>query len=270
MNRLAVIALAGSLLWASVAAAQSPSTPTAKPMSQPVQSPKANDKPKTPLPFEVMAIEVVDSLAKTQIEVHAAATSGLKDISEAQVRDYLQSLYADKPSFEAYMRNKRFNDKLDVTLLEKQTGIPFRKLFRFSHQTSDRRDATHFYAMVYASKKEMTSVANWVGRLSWRQQEGKPPEVEIRQARLVEARQPSTKFGLTLQQRQSIYQEALALEHQVYAEASTKYREEDDRHLGYTRATNKVHRAALARKYKISVDQLWEIVAEAVEKGWPR
>lgn len=132
--------------------------------------------------------------------------------------------------------------------------------------------ASNIYIYVYGSEEQAQAGQGlWIGMIAKGPAERGEPEVQISEMRLAAlSTQPEERFGLSEEVRQGVFREIAAVEERATKEAMERV--PDSRimeQIELERELGAEHKRALARKYKLSVEQLHEVGLEGVKKGWP-
>ena len=132
--------------------------------------------------------------------------------------------------------------------------------------------ASNIYIYVYGSEDQARARQGlWIGMIAHGPADKGEPRVQISEMRLTAlSTEPEERFGLSEDVRQVVFREIAAAEERATQEAMKRV--PDSRimeQIELERELGTAHKRALARKYKISEEQLQEIGLEGVKKGWP-
>jgi len=136
--------------------------------------------------------------------------------------------------------------------------------------------ATSIGIYIYASKEQaLAGQGLWIGMLDKSPPPSSGPQTFINEERLAALTQPSEdRFGLTEATRKHVFWEESAAEHTADYEAMVRTRNVPGgqhyvvQHHKVEEQLYEKYTAEVACHYKISKDQLGEIVVEGVKKGW--
>jgi hypothetical protein len=79
---------------------------------------------------------------------------------------------------------------------------------------------------------------------------------------------PTERFGLTEKQRKTVFQGLVRADDRATREAEKRYKA-IERRAEYQRDQSQKYKAEVAKKYKLTKDQLLKIIVEGMTKNWP-
>ena len=132
--------------------------------------------------------------------------------------------------------------------------------------------ASNIYIYVYGSEEQAGAGQGlWIGMIAHGPADNGDPQVQISEMRLAALSAKSEeRFGLSEEVRKGVFREIAAAEERATQEAMKRV--PDSRIMEQIELENELggeYKRALARKYKVSEEQLQEIRLEGVQKGWP-
>lgn len=126
-------------------------------------------------------------------------------------------------------------------------------VYVFSTETQARADEGLWLAMLYTSD---TSTSD--------------PAVDVNDVRLATAWAiPEERFGLSEEKRMEIYRAIVGADDRAASEARRLHGSDPASEVESARELREAYRGEVAREYGLSIEHLYEIIAESLEKGWP-
>jgi hypothetical protein len=129
--------------------------------------------------------------------------------------------------------------------------------------------ASHIFIFVYNTRAHHASgEGQWIGMMR-RVGDDAKVETEVRKHLIAGlAAKPTARFGLTEKQRKAVFQELFRADDRATREAEKRYRKPIKR-AEYQRDQSEKYKAEIAKKYKLTTDQLLKITVEGMGKNWP-
>lgn len=156
--------------------------------------------------------------------------------------------------------------ELETEIMNRYRAALARRGFRYHNP------ATNIFIYVYGSKEQARAGQGlWIGMIGKGFSDKQEPRVMISQERLAALTQaPETRFGLSEATRKQAYREVAAAEDRGTREAMARVHDSKImEQIKLERQLQEKYRAEIARKYKLTQDQLSKIVVEGATKGWP-
>jgi len=127
----------------------------------------------------------------------------------------------------------------------------------------------HTYAYVYDSiDKAQAGSGLWIGMLEG-DIENDNPNISIKLDKIKLLSTPSEqKFGYSEKERMKIFRESVATESRAMDDALKQYQNDIKKLSGLANELQEKYKNQVAKKYKISPDDLFEIESEGIEKQW--
>ena len=156
--------------------------------------------------------------------------------------------------------------ELEAEILNRYRAALARRGFRYHNP------ATNIFIYVYGTKEQARAGQGlWIAMMSKGFSDKSEPHVSISAERFAALTQvPEHRFGLSEATRKQIFREVAAAEDRGTRDAMARIPDSKImQQIELERQLQKRYKAAVARKYNLSEDQLDKIVLEGVKKGWP-
>jgi hypothetical protein len=186
--------------------------------------------------YAISSEKISDTPIKTQIEQHVVVTG----IPERQ--------------------------GLEAEILKRYRTAMARRGFRYHNP------ATNIFIYVYGTKEQAQAGQGlWIGMLAKTPFEKTEPRVQISDERLAALnRPPEARLGLSEPQRRVVFREIIAAEDRGTREATARVPDSQVmRQTELERELQSKYKADVARRHKLTNNQLREIAIEGISKGWP-
>jgi hypothetical protein len=110
----------------------------------------------------------------------------------------------------------------------------------------------------------------WVAMLYTSDTSGPDPAIEISAERLTSAwAPPEERFGLSEAKRVEVFHAIVRADDRARADAHHLHANDPSREARSAQTMRAKYRGEVAREYGISMDQVYEIITESLNKGWP-
>ena len=157
--------------------------------------------------------------------------------------------------------------QLETELLRRYQAALTRGGFRYYNL------ATNIYIYIYGSQEQARARQGlWIGMIARGPLDKSDPRPVVDQGRLSAlSSKPEERFGLSEDERKAAFREIVAAEDRATDEAMAEIPDTDImKQIALERELQARYKRAVARKYRVTDDQLTGIGIEGVKKGWPQ
>ena len=148
---------------------------------------------------------------------------------------------------------------------------------RFSRATKRRgfkffNPPSNIYIYVFGSEEQARAGQGlWVGMVAAGQRDHGEPEIRVNAGRLAAlSATPVSRFGLTEDDRRAVFREIAAAELRATNEAMKRVPDTQiEKQIELERRLRQQYKLAVAKRHRLSDEQIAEIVVEGAQKGWP-
>jgi hypothetical protein len=130
------------------------------------------------------------------------------------------------------------------------------------------RGPTEVSIYLFISKVWAKERSTHIATLDWCEWNGRP-DIDINQRQLDSCRKPTTRFSLDDSQRQNVFRLVYTAAVKAASEGEKAYPNDEKKSLEVTEALLLADCGRICRRYKISQEQLDEILVEGMESHWP-